>query len=98
MQAAQMAAAVMYWCRGFVRPTDEWPEAWDDALDRADLKPHWNLIRAWADPEGQPENLGIISGANYPDVLDTSQSRRRLPRAIIALLRALRPPRIPQKK
>lgn len=89
-QFARMAGAVMDWCRGFVRATREWPEAWGDSLDRTDLKPHFDLIRAWADPEGAPENLGIISGINMPaSTPDTHNSR--LPTAVITLLRALRP-------
>jgi len=85
---AHMAGAVMDWCKGFTRATRDWPEAWGVALDRADLKPHFDLIRAWSDPEGDPENLDIISGAKAPN---PDSHNRRLPIAVIALLRALRP-------
>jgi len=85
---AHVTSAMIDWCHGFTRATREWPEAWDDALDRADLKPHFDLIRAWADPEGAPENLGIISGSNSSD---SARRNHSLPVAVIALLRALRP-------
>lgn len=90
-QFAHMAGAVMDWCRGFTRATREWPEAWGISLERTDLKPHFELIRAWSDPEGAPENLGIISGANDPDPDPNLSYNRRLPTAVITLLRALRP-------
>ena len=91
-KVGHLAAAMILWCRGFVRATREWPEAWGEALSRPDLAPHWTLIRAWADPE-KPENLQLVTAKSVDD--PDSNHSRRLPSAVVALIRALRPAAIP---
>ncbi len=89
LNAAHLASAQVLWCRGVMRATTEWPEAWGDTLTRPDLAAPWNLIRAWSDP-GQPENLETLIRAN-PSGSGTIQVDS-LRRSVLTLLRALRPP------
>jgi yecA family protein len=77
------AATVVLWCRGFLRATREWPEAWGDALTRTDLAPHWATVRAWADP-GAPEHRSYFEQ-------EDAGSGFNPPGAVQALLCALRP-------
>jgi hypothetical protein len=83
-----MAGAFVYWCRGFMRTTREWPEAWSTALAREDLADAWRVMHAWADPS-TPENLAIVTqgGSSVPE----AQRGRNLPRAASDIVRALRP-------
>lgn len=82
------AEALAQWARGFMRATEEWPEAWGDALERPDLKPHWRLIRAWS----QPDKLSSAAvRAFYRPPGPKVAHERHLPLAVIALIRALRP-------
>jgi len=85
----EMAGAVVWWARGFMRATQEWPEAWGDALKRPDLAPHWQLVQAWSSPE-KPESVDLLmaKGANDPPAKLT----KNLPLAVNALSRALRRP------
>jgi yecA family protein len=32
------------WCQGFLRVVNEWPKAWEGALDRAELRPHFAAL------------------------------------------------------
>ncbi len=88
----QLAIAFFDWAHGFIRATEEWPEAWGDALTRADLAPHWAVIRAWASPE-KPEHAAFLGGDGSDDSAELKS--KRLPPAVLALIRALRPPTPP---
>lgn len=81
------ARSLFLWCRGFMRATIEWPEAWGDALTRTDLAPHWAIVRALADPEG-PGNLKRIREVGQRE--SAEMRGQTLPLAIVALYRALR--------
>ena len=83
-----LAIAFFDWSHGFIRATEAWPEAWGDALTRADLAPHWAVIRAWAAPE-KPEHQALLVGDGSDDPAD--QKSHQLPTAVLALVRALRP-------
>ncbi len=87
---ARLATNTSLWCRGFIRFTKQWPEAWGDALTRTELEPAWAIIRAWADPE-KPGNMHLITGSQDPADPTASSDTHRLPRALLTLLRALRP-------
>lgn len=87
-----LAMAFFDWSHGFIRATEEWPEAWGDALTRADLAPHWTVIRAWASPE-KPENEAFLMGDESDDRAELKG--KQLPTAVLALIRALRPPAPP---
>ena len=94
-KAEYLASAFINWAAGFMRATREWPDAWGDALTRADLAPYWRVVRAWADPD-IPEHLAILQGDEKSD--ESSRKASRLPFAILTLLRALRrsgPPAAP---
>ena len=83
-----LAAAFISWSAGFMLATRTWPGAWGDALGRTDLAPHWEIIRAWSEPE-KPEHQGILSRTALSASADPSLT---LPAAVAALARALRPP------
>lgn len=87
-ESAQFVAELASWCRGFVRATIEWPEAWGSALTCADLAPHWEIVRAWADPEA-PANTKLIIKVGERE--SPEMRGQTLPLAIVALYRALRP-------
>ena len=87
-RAENLVAAFIAWAAGFMRATREWPDAWGDALTRADLAPHWQVVRAWADPDA-PEHDAFFQGGEPPDA--SAPSIDRLPASILALIRALRP-------
>ena len=76
------------WARGFMRATLLWPEAWGDALKRADIEPHWRLVRAWSEP-GKLTSIAAMAVYRAPD--PAAERSRHLPLAVIALIRALRP-------
>ena len=80
-----LATAFIAWSDGFIRATRDWPEAWGDTLTRPELTPHWQLLRAWAEP-GKPEHAAFLSGTG-PDI----PAGATLPAAVTALARALRP-------
>lgn len=79
-----MIAAMMEWALGFLRVTESWPEAWEDALERPDLAPHWEVIRWWAEFTKE-ENRDRIA-----DAAEATPSRT-MATSIVALTRALRP-------
>ena len=84
-----MAIAFFDWATGFMRATEAWPAAWGDTLTRPELAPHWALIRAWASPEKlEHQALLVGDGSDDPAVSKSKQ----LPTAVLALIRALRPP------
>ena len=85
---AQFVAGLASWCRGFIRATTEWPEAWGSALTRADLAPHWEIVRAWAEP-GAPASTKLIKETGERE--SPEMRGQTLPLAIVALYRALRP-------
>jgi hypothetical protein len=87
-----LTMALITWAGGFMRATHEWPDAWGDALTRADLAPYWQVVRAWADPK-KPEHLSLLRGEEKSD--ESARKTSDLPFAIRALLRALRPPGLP---
>jgi yecA family protein len=84
---AQYVAGLASWCRGFIRATTEWPEAWGSALTRADLAPHWEIVRAWAEP-GAPASTKLIKETGERE--SPEMRGQTLPLAIVALYRALR--------
>ena len=73
------------WAQGFLRATEEWPNGWSLPLRRADLAPHWELLRCFAEID-QPGNVDRIErmGAENPP--------RNLGRTVTAITRALREP------
>ena len=79
---AGFARSLMAWCRGFVRATTEWPEAWGDALTRKDLAPHWALVRAWACPD-TPANMELIEEVGRRE--SAKLRGQALPVAVVAL-------------
>lgn len=87
-----MAIGFFDWSHGFLRATEEWPEAWGDALTRPELAPHWALIRAWASPE-KSEHAALLMGDGADDPAELKS--KQLPTAVLALIRALRPPAPP---
>ena len=85
---AQFVAELASWCRGFIRATTAWPEAWGSALTSAALAPHWEIVRAWADP-GAPRSEKLIIEVGQRE--SPEMRGQTLPLAIIALYRTLRP-------
>ncbi len=81
--ALPFLAAVIEWSQGFWRATEEWPEAWGDAFGRADLAPHWEIVRRWAGYLKE-ENRLVIDAASEEPV------PRNLGRSLRALVLALR--------
>lgn len=79
-----MMAAMMEWALGFVRTTELWPDAWNDALERPDLAPHWEVVRWWAD---------FVNEENRDRIADAAESTpsRTMTKSVVALTRALRP-------
>ena len=71
------------WTAGFVRVTELWPEAWGDTLVRSDLAPHWELLRCMAALENAAR-IEQMAQETPPRVLGPS---------VMAITRALRPPR-----
>jgi hypothetical protein len=83
---ALFSESVTDWCRGFLRATRQWPEAWGNALERPDLAPHWARLHACADP-ANTEILRVEPATSLtPPAVSTA-----LNLAIVALIRALRP-------
>jgi yecA family protein len=78
----QRAAA---WCGGFLRALREWPEAWNGATDRADLRAHFDAISLVAAYAGDPAPAGVIAPA------ETEELPRYVGAAVLALYAALRP-------
>ena len=78
--------ALREWTAGFVRVTELWPEAWGDTLVRSDLAPHWELLRCMAALENA-ENAARI------DEMAREAPPRVLGPSVMAITRALRPPR-----
>lgn len=85
-RALAMTAASLDWAIGFMQTTQLWPEAWGDALDRADLAPHWEVIRLWSDMPKMTGNLAHIAEAAEED------PPRTLGHSVLAIAKALRRP------
>jgi len=79
-----MTAAMAEWARGFLRATELWPEAWGDALGRADLAPHWEILHWWAE---------IVQPGNADRIADAAEAPtpRTMIQSVGVLARALRP-------
>jgi yecA family protein len=79
-----MMVAMLEWAGGFMRATELWPEAWGDALTRAELAPHWEVVRWWAE---------IIQPGNKDRIADAAEGTpsRTIAASVVALARALRP-------
>jgi yecA family protein len=73
------------WCRGFMQSLSLWPEAWEGAQQRSELKPHFDVLRAWAEAGQSPENKPYPNDINAEDTISD---------AVIALYRALEPDRM----
>jgi len=80
-----LAAAMAEWATGFLRTVDLWPEAWAGAAQRADLAPHWEILRVWAGLAAK-EARARLQAAPKGDPLSP------LADAAKALFRALRSP------
>lgn len=78
----QRAAA---WCGGFLHALREWPEAWNGATDRTDLRPHFDAIAMVAAYAGGPAPTGVIAPAAEKDL------PRYVGAAVLALYKTLRP-------
>ncbi len=87
LKISHIVEATVDWCAGFLRATRDWPELWEDALECPDLRPHWDLLRAWATPD-DPESSAIINEGS--DLSPNTPAK--LPRAVVAIIRALRGP------
>lgn len=83
--APEYAVAAVDWAAGFLRTVELWPEAWAGAAQRADLAPHWEILRVWSDLEAK-EARPRIQAAAKGDPLSP------LATAVKALFRALRSP------
>jgi yecA family protein len=79
-----MMAALVEWAGGFLRATELWPEAWENALARPDLAPHWEVIRWWRD---------LVQPGNKDRIADAAEGTpsRTIAASVVALARALRP-------
>jgi hypothetical protein len=80
-----MSAATMDWAKGFLRATKEWPDAWGNARERADLAPHWEVLGWWAEFQVAANRDAIVRHAE-------SDPPRTLNASVKALARALRRP------
>lgn len=79
-----IAAASVEWAGGFLRVTEVWPEAWEEALQRPQLAPHWEVVRWWADFMDEDNRNRIADAAE-------ATPSRTLTKSVVALTRALRP-------
>ena len=82
--ALPVMAASMEWAQGFMHTTKLWPEKWGDALARADLAAHWEVVRWWANLVDEDSRNRMIKAAE-------GTPSRTLAQSIVALTRALRP-------
>lgn len=48
------------WCRGFILAFDLWPDIWRAPLANPELAPHFDVIRAFANPD-EPGNLEFLT-------------------------------------
>ena len=84
--ALPFMAALVEWAGGFHRATELWPEAWGDTRERADLAPHWEMVRWWAEFVEHKADIDAAAASIPPRNFGTS---------VKALARALgghRPP------
>ena len=77
--------ALRDWAQGFIRATEIWPDAWDGALSRSELLPHWEVLRCFAQFEqsGNADRIEQMGAENPP---------RHLGGPAAAIARALRDP------
>lgn len=80
-----MSAATMEWAKGFLRATEEWPEAWGDARERTELAPHWEVVGWWAEFHLAANRDAIVHHAE-------ADPPRTLNASVKVIARALRPP------
>jgi yecA family protein len=73
------------WCESFFRVVHEWPEAWEGAPDRAELRPHFAALSLVAAYRGGPAPAGVIAPAEEEEL------PRYVGTAVMALYAALRP-------
>lgn len=78
-----MMAGTIEWADGFMIATRLWREAWGDALARADLAEHWEILRWWAE---------FIDTGNKDLIADAAEAKppRNIGLSVKALARALR--------
>lgn len=79
-------AASMEWAKGFMMAVELWPEMWGNALRRAELEPHWEILRLWSDITKGRGGLEAIAAAAR------EKPPRTLAGSVFALTRALRRP------
>lgn len=56
------------WCRGFLRTVDAWPAAWKSALDRPELRRHFDAIATVAAYAGGAAPAGVIAPAEAEEL------------------------------
>lgn len=61
--AVPFVVSLYQWAAGFWRATQEWPEAWQHVLERADLAPHWEIVRWWADFPSHRDKIAAAADA-----------------------------------
>ncbi len=83
--STNVVAAQYGWVRGFLSVTKLWPEAWDGALTRPDLAPHWEVIGWWYELEIEENSARVMAAAE-------ADPPRTLNNSVKALAKALRPP------
>lgn len=76
-------AAMAEWAAGFYRVIERYPEAWAEALNRADLAEHWEIVRWWTNFLENKDRIDAAAQAAPP---------RNLGLSVAALARALRRP------
>jgi yecA family protein len=82
---AGLRRRIAAWCQGFFRVVHEWPKAWEGALDRAELRPHFaalSLVAANGDG-------ALPAGATAPATAE--ELPRYVGTAVMALHASLRP-------
>jgi yecA family protein len=83
--APSLIFAMSEWARGFMRATEIWPEPWAEPLNRADLAPHWEVLRCMSD-------LGAPGIVEKIEQMAAERPPRNLGRAVATIARALREP------
>ena len=84
-ESAGLRRRIAAWCQGFFRVVHEWPNAWEGAPDRAELRPHFAALSLVAAYGGGPAPAGVIAPAEEEDL------PRYVGTAVMALCAALRP-------
>lgn len=84
-EGLELAASICAWATGLLRATEIEPAAWQAALQRPDLAPHWEVLRWWAGFLEQKNRDAVEAAAQYTPP-------RTIGGAVTAITRALRQP------